>query len=142
MQPYEVTFAIISILQIKKLRLSKVKDTAKERGQSISTGLVGTGQKLDPGPQNSESLSTDHLTSLKTQGYCKYSKDEHPNQCLCCGGVWLVTASQIRLCRTKPTGCVPFSKFSTSLGSSRALCTMTVLKCIVRFLKICSVNIY
>ena len=32
MQPYEVTFAIISILQIKKLRLSKVKDTAKERG--------------------------------------------------------------------------------------------------------------
>ena len=59
MQPYEVTFAIIPILKIKKLRLSKVKDTAKERGQSISTGLVGTGQKLDQGPQNSESLSTD-----------------------------------------------------------------------------------
>lgn len=47
MQPYEVTFAIIPIFQIRKLRLSKVKDTAKERGRSISTGLVGTGQKLD-----------------------------------------------------------------------------------------------
>ena len=64
MQPYEVTFVIIPIFQIRKLRLSKVKDTAKERGRSISTGLVGTGQKLDQGLQNSESLSTDQRYPL------------------------------------------------------------------------------
>lgn len=64
MQPYEVTFAINPILQRKKLRLSKVKDTANERGWSISTGFVGTGQKLDQGPQNSESLSTDQRYPL------------------------------------------------------------------------------
>lgn len=59
MQPYEVTSAVIPILQIKKLRLSKVKDIAKERGLSISIGLVGAGQKLNQGPHNGEPFSTD-----------------------------------------------------------------------------------
>ena len=39
--------------------------------------------------------------------------------------------SEKRLCRTKPTGCVPFSKFSASLGGSRVLCMMTVLNWVV-----------
>ena len=46
MLPYEVTYAIIPILQIKKLRLSKVKDTAKERGLRRSIALAGSGHKL------------------------------------------------------------------------------------------------
>lgn len=94
--------------------------TAKDSRLVINIKFAGSGQKLDQGPQNSESLSTDQRypsSWSKNQGYCKYSRDNHPNPCFCCVGAWLVTAFQGKdSVRVKPTVCVPLSKLVNLTG--------------------------
>lgn len=57
------------LLWLKQLKLSKVKDTAKESGLGINTGLARSGQKLDNKDPKMVSLCPQtkgiYLTGLK-----------------------------------------------------------------------------